>query len=126
MEIWLRTLTGWITLFVDASDTIEAVKYRIQDILGTPVYQQRLVYKGRLLADGRTCSDYNMTYDRNWVQLNLRLCGGPPEQTWLSDSNFEPSAEPDITLAWRVPSLMFLCCRAIGIANLITIFAELS
>ena len=76
MHIFIKTLSNkTLTLTVEPSDKIEAIKNMVLDREGILVDQQRLIWGGKQLEDGRTLQHYNIQNLAN-IHLVLRLFGG--------------------------------------------------
>jgi large subunit ribosomal protein L40e len=77
MQIFVKTINGkTITINnMDAHDTIRILKFKIQDDVGIPVANQRLIFQGKQLEDNSAISDYNIQKESQ-LWLVLRLIGG--------------------------------------------------
>ena len=99
LDIFIKTLTGkTTTVKIKLSLTVEHLKSIVQVKEGVPPDQQRLIYRGRPLEDGRTLADYNVKNDYCTLHLVQRLCGGGgPAIFTLDDDVLDPQYNFDFT-----------------------------
>lgn len=76
MQLFVKTLTGkTVSIEVEEGESIEDVKAKIAEKEGIPAEQQRIIFGGQQLQDGKTIDDYNIGDDAT-LHLVLRLRGG--------------------------------------------------
>ena len=75
MILFVKTLAIKFSLEVEASDTIENVKFKIQDKVGIRTERQQLVFAGKRLEDGRTLEFYHIQKESTVLVIES-LCGG--------------------------------------------------
>ncbi len=75
-QIFVKTLSGKTsTINVELTDTVETLKEKIREKDAIPTNEQRLIYGGKQLEDGRTLADYGLQKEAT-VHLVLRVRGG--------------------------------------------------
>jgi len=74
--IMIKTLSGkTIEITIEAHETIQKIKERVEEMQGIPPDQQRLIFNGRTMAETRTATSYSLTHG-SVLHLVLALRGG--------------------------------------------------
>ncbi|XP_003360560.1 ubiquitin-like protein 4A isoform X1 [Sus scrofa] len=102
MQLTVKALQGReCSLQVSEDELVSTLKHLVSEKLNVPVRQQRLLFKGKALADGKRLSDYSVG-----PNSKLNLVVKPLEKVLLEESAARRLAEapPPPPAAWQLVS----------------------
>jgi len=99
MQIKVNTPSKYLTLDVEATDSIETVKVMIQDKEGIPTDQQIIIFRSKQLEDGKAVSGYDIKEGSKLHLLIRQKEGMQIFVVTLTERAFSLDVEPSETIA---------------------------
>lgn len=100
MQLTVKALQGReCSLQVAEDELVSTLKHLVSDKLNVPVRQQRLLFKGKALADEKRLSDYNIG-----PNSKLNLVVKPLEKVLLEEGSAHRLADSPATPIWQLIS----------------------
>ena len=97
-QIFVKSLTGkTLTFLIEASDITDVIKAKIMGKVGIPMNQQRLIFSGVQLEDGRLLSSYKLQ-KASTVHLVMKLPGAGKRASTMVMNKDETVSYTHLTL----------------------------
>lgn len=113
MQLTVKALQGReCSLQVAEDELVSTLKHLVSDKLNVPVRQQRLLFKGKALADEKRLSDYNIG-----PNSKLNLVVKPLEKVLLEEGSAHRLVDSSATPIWQLISKVLARHFSIGDAS---------